>query len=275
MPNLQREATSCLYCCNCILNPFYAWHITYHSSNSDLIIIKNSKRLYLGALCCFSKVNPEIRINRSSSWIVQNILGVLHEGHRICIVKQITRILREGNSDKEGKPSGRLMVRSASSAYVKHAGIGWLPTTFSFWLKEIASEDFLDLGIGHARTLTPVGSVEIRSAYLRLTVTLLQEGKQMLVRVGVCKLTHNQNMRITRIALCVVTKITCQTFALSRHTDNETKWNIGPEKLLVRRTQRQVTYTQPDNEEICYISRTGERRLCYRLITFISSYQVK
>lgn len=69
------------------------------------------------------------------------------------------------------------MVRKASSAYDKRAGIWWLPSTpFSFLFKVTALMLlFLD---GQASTLIRVGSTETRSAYLRLTVTLLQQEKQ-------------------------------------------------------------------------------------------------
>lgn len=131
------------------------------------------------------------------------------------------------------------------------------------------------LGLVHrpCQDTNPSGKCRDQICISQTNCHLAARRKQMLVRVGVCKLTYNQNM--FSVALCVVTKITGQTFALGRHTDNEIEWNIWPKKVLVRRTQRQVTYTQPENEEICYISQTGERRLCYRLITFISSYQVK
>lgn len=156
-----------------VLLTFFMPDITYHSSNSISWTPKTQSRYKeLFVLFCFFQIKGKHRIMNST-----NISRVLHEEHRICIVKQFIHTVIEGNSEKEGKPCGRPMVRSACSAYVKRAGIGWLPTPFPFRCEAILSEDLLDWCIGHARTLTPVGSVEIRSAYLRPTVTLLQGHK--------------------------------------------------------------------------------------------------
>lgn len=53
----------------------------------------------------------------------------------------------------------------------------WLPNApFPFlFIVAVLVKDFLVWCIGHASTLTLVGSTEMSSAYLRLTVTLLQQ----------------------------------------------------------------------------------------------------
>ena len=69
------------------------------------------------------------------------------------------------------------MVRKASSAYDKRAGFWWLPSTPFSFLFIVAALILLFLD-GQASTLIRVGSTETRSAYLRLTVTLLHQENQ-------------------------------------------------------------------------------------------------